>query len=861
MVLVDHLTVHSRPTSKNTNTNKIFQSTSQDDPMLSRETIQFRDNNAGYIDSRGTDSDPTRDLAMVQDVTLDSWFSRPVKIAEYTWEVDAPLFKRFNPWTLFWENQRNREKISNYYLLRSTLHVKFLINGNAFYYGRAIAAYEPLSPLDNTSPKDLGWSPGDRIRGSQRMHIYLNPTTSQGGSLELPFFWPKNNWIISSNQWRDMGEIVLADFNTLQHANGGTEDLNITVMAWAENVKFAIPTRAVPQLSQSEGTRYPMPESGKGDEHEQNVISRPATNVARVAGAMSSVPVIGPYAKATQIGANAVASAAKLFGLSAPNELTYDIYEPRAKHSLAVTDTKQSANKLTFDSKQELTIDPRTTGIRGDDELPIASIAGRESYLTQFTWNQTDVSGNHLWNARVDPGLTYRDNEKWYFPACAFAALPFEYWRGTMRFRFQVVASEYHKGRLRFSYDPSIGGSSSEYNTHYSTIHDIAESKDFSIDVGWGQDVPYRQSLGWSTNSEYGTIPVILNSQAGNGVLSVNVVNKLSTPSESIAPIQINVFISMLDDFEVAVPDKKISYLKFRPPINPVRNIPESGVVEADADDQGGEPVDPPPIQSTGDTGIDTPDTTMVFIGETVASFRTLLKRANKTEIFMLPNIPSTTMVDISRSSYPTYGGFVTSTLPNGSMVTTFGDGRKYNPCLTTLLNYLGRAFVGWRGSTRWTIDTSTLHLASQGSEVSADHWNSISFALSRANEYTLDTQFADSTGVLPTNLPQRFNERERGADLNGMYLGNTSVNPIQTVEVPYMQNDRFKLTCKDDDYSTTTKGPGWKCTILMPAGLTGTNNSYVRFYVSAGEDFNLFFFNGLPPVYYEADYALDASG
>jgi hypothetical protein len=96
--------------------------------------------------------------------------------------------------------------------------------------------------------------------------------------------------------------------------------------------------------------------------------------VARVAGALSDIPGIGPYAKATQMGANAVANSAKLFGLSAPNDLSHSIFEPRAKQSLAVTDVKQSANKVTIDSKQELTIDPRTTGIQGDDELPIASI-------------------------------------------------------------------------------------------------------------------------------------------------------------------------------------------------------------------------------------------------------------------------------------------------------------------------------------------------------------------------------------------------------------------------------------------------------------------------------------------------------
>jgi hypothetical protein len=877
MVLVGRVTKHSRLTN-NFDNHKIFQSDMDANPYINRETMQFRDNVPGHIDSRGASFDQTRDDGMLQDATLGAWFSRPVKIAEYQWATSSPIFERFNPWKLFWENPRNLEKIRNFHLLRSTLHLKILINGNAFYYGRAIAAYEPLAPIDDTSP-DREWSPSDRIRGSQRMHVYLNPTTSQGGSLELPFFWPKNNWVVAQGDWNNMGEVVIASFNNLQHANGGVDPINISVMAWAENVKFAIPTRSTYQPTVS------MPESGKAskgsDEHEQNVISRPATNVARIAGTLSDVPVIGPYAKATQIGANAIAETAKIFGLSAPNELNYAIFEPRAKHSIAVTDTKQSANKVTVDSKQELTIDPRTTGIRPDDELPIASIAGRESYLTQFVWTLDDESGFLLWNSRVDPGLKGRDGSEWHFPACAVAALPFQYWRGTLRFRFQVVASEYHKGRLRIAYDPRIGGLSSEYNTHYTTIHDIAESKDFTVDIGWGQDVPYRESLGWYSGNEYGLVPLTTNIRQGNGVLSVHVLNKLSVPSASRSSVQINVFISALDDFEVAAPDDKISYLKFRPSVpvpepdaqggysnfmNKLRqkgmSVPESGTVPEDVDAADVPVVDPPPIDTMADSNLDVPNTTKVFMGEVIGSFRTMLRRAYRSEIRLVAEADSTAAYKISRSSFPTYGGFVThETIPNGSMVTSFADGRFYNASLTTMLNYLGRSFLGWRGSTRWTIDTSTVNLSSYDGNGDSDLWNSITYTLARRNSYFNGQAFVDTSGPLVSNIPQLFNGIDRGMDCNGAYLGNTAVNPIQTIEVPYLQNDRFKYTFLDDKYEDEVEGPGWECSLMIPRSLTAKDTSYLKFYVSAGEDFNFFFFNGMPPVYFEQAYAQDQAG
>jgi hypothetical protein len=831
--------------------------------------MQFRDNVPGFMDSRGAEFDSTRNDGMVEDANLGDWFSRPISIASYDWEVDNPIFQRLNPWKEFWENPRNLEKVKNFHLLRCKLHVKILINGNAFYYGRAIAAYEPLVAFDRTSPT-RDWVPSDRVRGSQRMHVYLNPTTSQGGTLELPFFWPSNNLIIPSKEWRDMGELVISSFTILQHANAGTDKININVMAWAEDVKLSIPTREFPVPEY--GTE---PESGS-DEHDKNIISRPASNVARFAGSLSNVPTIGPYAKATEIGATALASIAKMFGLSAPNNLNYELYEPRAKHSLAVTDTKQSAHKVTIDSKQELTIDPRTTGIQPDDELPIASIAGRESYIDQFNWIETDDPGDHLWNCRVDPGLKERNGEEWHFPACALAAMPFQYWRGTMRFRFQIVASEYHKGRIRIVYDPSKGGSTSEFNTHYSTVHDIAECKDFTVDVGWGQNVAFKESIGWNSSAEFGTTPLVTSPAYGNGVISVYVLNRLSVPSTASAPIQINVFVSMLEDFEVAAPDDKISHLKFRPNVDPPTQ-PESGVdediifhpesgIEGDQDQDAQQtPVeDPVAIDRMADTELDVPNTTKVFMGETIASFRALLKRAYRSEIIPVTELTSASVVSYSRSAFPTYGGFIEfdegTVLPSGSMISTFGDTRTYNTAMTTLLNYLGRAFIGWRGSIRWTVDLGQVSLSGRTINGNNDFWNSITYTLSRTNRYTL-AQLTQATGSVGSDdVIQLLNEVERGNDCLGEVLCNTAVNPIQTIEVPYMSNQRFSLTADDDNFVTEAKGPGWKFTTYMPGGAISGGGNYARIYCSAGEDFNFFYFNGLPPVYYEAVFATDTS-
>ena len=52
-----------------------------------------------------------------------------------------------------------------------------------------------------------------------------------------------------------------------------------------------------------------------------------------------------------------------------------------------------------------------------------------------------------------------------------------------MKFRFQVVCSTFHKGRLEIRFDPGFvdGSTVNEYNINYIEIIDIAETQDLLL--------------------------------------------------------------------------------------------------------------------------------------------------------------------------------------------------------------------------------------------------------------------------------------------------------------------------------------------------------------------------------------------
>jgi len=814
----------------NTNNHKILSSGMAEDAHLSSENMSFRDNNSGVMDERKASMDPTRNLGFTSDTTLNQFFSRPIRIAEYQWSTNSALFQRIDPWSLFWDNARNIDKIRNFQLLKCTLKVKIVLNGNAFYYGRLIAAYEPLADLDNTSPQRT-WLEEDFVRGSQRMHVYANPTCSEGGSLHLPMFLQTNAMSIPDRGWSILGNLVIASINNLQHANGGTEPVTVTVFAWAEDVSYSIPTQNVPEM----------------DEHDIGVVSRPASAIARFAQSLANVPYIGPFAMATQIGATAVGTIAKLFGYSAPNELTYSVMIPNARHSLAVVDTKQATNKTSVDSKQELTICPKTTGIGGDDELPIASIAGRESYLTQFAWNvNTDSPDKILFSTYVNPGIHRRVNTgsatEIHMPACCFASQPFDYWRGTMRFRFQVVSSNFHKGRLRIVYNPNDSTLDPEFNTVYTTIHDIADEKDFTIDVGWAQNKSYQKVFGLDLGDIpfFGPLALPTSSEYSNGTLSVYVLNPLVTAGTVVSNISINVFISMLDDFEVASPNDLITFVRFRPEL---QNVPEM-----DIDTDTCAVVDPPVAAEMADVQIEDDNVTKLFFGEVIASFRQMLKRSYHHEASLLPEVTEMTLARINRSSFPMYGGYVSADVPNSPVVPKPGS-RFYLPVETTMLNYLARAYVGWRGSIRWTYDQSHTN------RLSTDFAGSLSFKYSRGNSYTNTESMIPVTNFTTAEIVNGLNEQQRGSTTRGCYLGTTDVNPIMSFEIPFYSTLRFLPTAFEPTLGVETEGPALNVNTVFTPSSSQTVLSFYDTYCSAGEDFNFFFYNGMPPVYFEEFY------
>lgn len=807
--------------------------------QFAQEITQFNEQDAGWTSTIGSGEDATMNLSKTSDSDLGNFLARPVRIGKFEWSVGQPFFQQFNPWDLFLSDSRVKEKIANYELFRCKLHVKAVISGTQFHYGRVMVSYNPYSGFDNVTV-ERNFLTTDLIQASQKPHFFLNPTNNTGGQLDLPFFWHRNYLSLNSTDVRDMGEIVMKSFYGLSHANSGNDAVDVTVFAWATDVVLTMPTgmSALP-------TSY-SPQAGEmngGDEYGKGIISAPASAVARAAGQLKNVPAIAPYARATEMVAKGVGELASHWGYSRPPIVTDIVQQkPFPAGNLTNTDAADAVQKLSLDSKQEITIDSRTVGLDGEDQMDLKRFAMRESYLTSFAMTPTQQTDDMLWNCRVSPALYSTLDEEIHTTPMCYASIPFLWWQGSIKYRFQVVKSGFHKGKILVRWDPKAHNSDVQYNTVYSRVIDLAECDDFEIVVGWGQSAPFLKRAAPGSTVNYSDSSRFLEDTLGrhNGVLEVDVVNSLVSPGPD-APITFNVYVSACDDFKLGEPSNggMKSYSLFHP-TNPQTYSPQSGeMTDVDPGLINGiedKPTDTNPVEAIADTGQEADQTMNVFFGESPTSIRELCRRYVKvrSDFFEGPTAPNNSTLigfrDKMTGQWPGYD-------PNG--IDDYNL-KKANLVVPTFFQWFMPCYAGWRGGLRAKYTFAG---------------NIDSKPVVTRIGYSSDARVSRSDQTFATGdaITQKLSVGSGQFTAGGSASTNLGINDTIEVEVPYYNATRLtsaRLPSADYSNGGHSSQVSFVLNDLEGQDKPLVTGGLVHTWRSVGEDFTLFFYTGTPILY-----------
>lgn len=798
---------------------------------VSNSLMQFNLRSGAFMTGLTHEQDETFDVATSEGSEIGDFFHRPLKIYDFSWEPFAPLSTEINLFKEYVTNKRVVNRLTNYSFLSGTMCIRIACNGSPYHYGKAIAALN-YWPLMDTAILSANINVN---QASQLPHIVVNPTMGTAGCLEVPLYHPYN--AVNLINPERVVDLVFRTVNALQLASATPSDatpIKVTVWAWMKDYKLISPTsREMVDL---------VPQS---DEYQQKPVARAATATANAFGALASLPHIGKYARISEVAMRVAGEIASVLGFSRPLSITSEMkMANRPIGNLTNANYEDSSTKLSLDIKQEVTIDSSVTGYIEDNDMLLINVAQRESLVYSGTW---DSSSSFLPKIIVSPLIapSFLSDGIRYFNTTpmSYVSMPFRYWRGNIKFRIEVVGSAFHRGKLRIVYDPYDTTTTSwviDSNINYSHIMDLAEEREYLMDVGWATNRPYL-SVG-SPDVSFITLdssaPIgSYDANWHNGTINIFVEHPLRSVGDDVAPsVYLNIYVSAGDNFQLAEPsDNLIKDYANNYPLRPQSIEETPGVGQAPS------PSMMPDLElnqnpSASYSVADKYDLT--FFGESIISIRQLVKRycANYVRNYSSEDVEFFKYHVFNSNDFPNYGGWTPTGLDTSST-----DGQVNWCTYSNYLNWYTPMFLMRRGGIRnkYIIvpDKDTANYVSE-------------FTVARSE--TVGTFSVSTVLDFLGNFRWFINQAAEQSLLNGAQSTIAILNPTLEIECPYYSPKRFFFAQDRDKESQWTQGDirkecGHKYSFITSDPIA---NGYVRRYTAAADDYSLYMFKYSPVIY-----------
>lgn len=783
---------------------------------------------------------------------IKEYLERYVELYSFTWNESDAQFSSFiygyKP-LLDWANlPAVKRKLQNYAFIRCDLELKIMINASPFYYGEMYISFEPLQGNKASVGQDS--TKLYAMNFSQLPHVRISPQDSKGATFVLPYLAQAQFLRLgSSGNLGSFGWLRAINYTELRSANGVTgAGATVTIYCRPRNLILSGATIELPLQADSFGERP---------------ISKTASAVASALGFLGRVPIIGKYATAASMVANGIAGGAEHLGYTNhPNIDNIDSRKIASYPPLASTEVDYPFEPLTIDPKNSLTIDQSILGLPDkEDPLAVQKIVQRESFFFNTDWTTSAVPGDLLCSIAVTPchfrqgtqdGTTIVQST-----VTNHIAQCFNYWRGDLIYRFKVVASPFHKGRLRLSFDPSGQSGTNIQNTAanvgivYNSIIDLGKTNEVSFRV------PYAQYFPWLSRHRLvkNAVPTMQpDSTTGflhipgetNGVLTLRVVNALTAPVAT-APVTILVSVKGADNLEFASPDLD----KITSDISVSLLPPQSKNVAIDCEEK----VEVAEEVTIGSPTVFNPSQYLLNHGEAVTNLRQLFHRMYFSTLLSGNNgASSVDEWNIERYNVPSFPlgyGYAHT----GSIATTSrnqANSANVNFSWSTLnpITWWMPCFAGHRGGFLWNYHltdsdrNSTMYITRVPEGMfSANYYAYTSNAIPKANIY--DSSSANY------QIAKRYPHGAGGScGIDRIVTPSVSIKAPMYTNLTYLANNPFS-----NDFATQQSNT---LVVTIPPSPSNLAKTYlIDVWVGGGEDFTPVFFLCTPTVYFYSNEVL----
>jgi len=495
-------------------------------------------------------------LIPIRDQSIADFMEKPMVLSHFTWtttEVEMYQYYNSSIGSLLKTNTVWAEKFRGFENLRATACFRLTINTNPFQQGKLIMSFVPT-----VSSLNSGLNVSEFSRSTCRCALTQLPNVEidardTAAVIKIPYISPYDFFNIKNNLF-DWGTIRIHVLSRLRTGSGGDTSVSATLFGWFEDFELAAPM--YPQSSKPANKRpRAFVKSGKSTDAAESeaVADKPISHAlsvtATVAQALASVPDLTAIAQPVAWVARGLAGLASWFGYAKVESKEAPLLVvQRAATNMANYDgvTNPSTLALFHDNATPISDDIFGTTM---DEMSLEFLKSHESYLTEFTWNVGDPYDTPLTTFRTQPSLfceqfsyvrgpkTITANQWVPF---AFLTKFFNYWRGSIELHFKIVKTEFHTGRLMFTFTPSISPTSeptiAQSQLSLREIVDIRGNSEFTVKL------PYLIAQKYLTGDQ------------ASGRFQIRILNTLCAPETCSQSVQVLVYARAGPDFEFQYP-------------------------------------------------------------------------------------------------------------------------------------------------------------------------------------------------------------------------------------------------------------------------------------------------------------------
>lgn len=729
--------------------------------------------------------------------------SKPMQVSQVSWTttqaVGTNIVDFTFPEVISTIDSVIRRTLSMYAFYKMSPVFRFQLNSTQFHQGQLIISFDPFRQSTTTSPttnRDV--TPlFTQYYATGLPSVKIMASESDPVELQIPYIHPKNflsSYSQSAQSYNIMGEIRVTVLNQLKAAEGAATTLTLTTWVYAADASVHVPM------------------------YYHNLLVQPTSLISTIkSGLQNGSNLVGNFAtgqfgRGLRSGQGLVDDLGKLFGFDYPSKQISPDNTIKNVENLAIARGATRSERLALDPSSSHTPDKEET-MSVKDEMDVNTIIQMPMLLSQFQYNSTQAPQTLLLRipvtpyifANLDPTTTALGQQPSYL---SFLSNFFNFWRGSITYEFEFVATRFHSGKLLVGFVPNfnLGQDENSYaniaNANPMAILDLQQTSKLSFTVPFQSTTPIKLT-------RYRPLD-----ESILGTVYVFVQNQLSYASNVQPSVDVNVYIKAGPDFTFLVPR--------HPNFNYTRPAPATQVVEPTSDI----------TFQTSRTGQENTTTNAVLshgqsisipkprFGETYSIVDCMRRFTALNENLSL----TSTGANYLNGVHPLY----VSNLTPGGLNNTY-DFIFHN----SFLSHVGKLYSCWSGSLRYKFCTTSPRTK----------------AASLTVYHVPDYQFFSNPN------PQSYTE----VDLAG-YAGTTtdlSQNTSLEFEIPYYSPFNFLL-------NSPTTGPGTAHTNYLDTSYYPyTNGAYitrvlgaqptdvsVRAYVAAGEDFKYFYLRSPPPVY-----------